>query len=239
MDVPTRPGDVLAQPTRARLFALLSEMRRPASTEQLAEALGLHANGIRVHLERLHEVGLVVREREQRARGRPRDAWAISPEAQPAGDPPTGYAELSRWLVRSLAAGSARVRAVEATGRQIGRELASADADGPAELRMHAVLVALGFQPQRVPVAGERLTYVLRNCPYREAVRERQPLVCGLHRGLTRGMLDALDPKTKLVGFVPKDPDAAGCLIELRGRMAAEAANASEASDRGSPSSDV
>src|SRR4051812_36040087 len=231
MDVPTRPGDVLAQPTRARLFALLSEMRRPGSTEQLAEALGLHPNGIRMHLERLHEVGLVVREREQRTRGRPRDAWAISPEAQPGGDPPTGYAELSRWLVRSLATGGARVRDVEATGRQIGRDLALVDAEGPTERRMHGVLVALGFQPERVPVAADRLTYVLRNCPYREAVRERSPLVCGLHRGLTRGMLDALDPKTKLGGFVPKDPDAAGCLIELRGRMAVEAAEWSEAED--------
>jgi predicted ArsR family transcriptional regulator len=208
------------------LFALLSELRRPASTEELAAALGLHVNGIRLHLERLHEVGLVLRERERQARGRPRDAWTISPEAQPGGDSPTGYAELSRWLVRSLVSGAARVRDVEATGRQIGRELAPLDADGSAEQRMHAVLVSLGFQPERAPVAGDRLTYVLRNCPYRDAVRERQPLVCGLHRGLTRGLLDALDSKTKLVGFVPNDPDTAGCLVELRGRMAAEASEA-------------
>jgi predicted ArsR family transcriptional regulator len=118
------------------------------------------------------------------------------------------------------------VRDVEATGRRIGRELAPVDSDAAAELRMHDVLVALGFQPEREPVAGDRLTYRLRNCPYREAVGERQQLVCGLHRGLTRGMLDALDPKTKLVGFVPKDPDAAGCLIELRGGMAAQAVEA-------------
>ena len=231
MDVSTRPGDVLAQPTRAKLFALLNELRRPVSTEELAGHLGLHPNGVRTHLERLHEVGLVLRERERLARGRPRDAWAISPEAQPGGDPPTGYAELSRWLVRSLVSGRTHVRDVEATGRQIGRELALAGADGSAEQRMHGVLVALGFQPQREPAAGDRLTYRLRNCPYREAVRERQPLVCGLHRGLTRGMLDVLDPKTKLVAFVPKDPDAAGCLIELRGDMAAEAAQAHEAPD--------
>jgi hypothetical protein len=57
-------------------------------------------------------------------------------------------------------------------------------------------------------------------------VRERRPLVCGLHRGLTRGLLDALDPNTKLVGFVPKDSETAGCLIELRGPMAAEAVRA-------------
>jgi predicted ArsR family transcriptional regulator len=214
---------VLAQPTRARLFALLSELRRPASTEELADRLELHPNGVRMHLERLHDVGLVLRERERRARGRPRDAWVISPEAQPGGDPPMGYAELARWLVRSLAHGGSRVRDVEAAGRRIGRELAAMDDDLAGERRMHDALVALGFQPAREPAAGDRLTYRLRNCPYREAVRERQPLVCGLHRGLTRGMLDVLDPKTKLVGFVPKDPDAAGCLIELRGPMAAQA----------------
>jgi predicted ArsR family transcriptional regulator len=226
---------VLAQPTRARLFALLNELRRPASTEELAEHLGFHPNGVRTHLERLHEAGLVSRERERLARGRPRDAWAISPQAQPGGDPPTGYAELSRWLVRSLASGGTRVRDVEAAGRQIGRELAPVDSEGAAEQRMHDVLVALGFQPEREPVAGDRLTYRLRNCPYREAVRERQQLVCGLHRGLTRGMLDALDPKTKLVGFVPQDPDAAGCLIELRGRMAAQAVDAVRAAERANP----
>jgi predicted ArsR family transcriptional regulator len=220
VDVPTRPGDVLAQPTRARLFALLSELRRPAPTEELAERLGLHPNGIRTHLERLREAGLVTRARERRARGRPRDAWVISPDAQPGGDPPTGYAELSRWLVRSLAEGSTGVGDVEAVGREIGRELAPA---GTGEPGLHAVLVSLGFQPAREPVDGDRLTYRLRNCPYREAVRERQPLVCGLHRGLTRGLLDTLGPGTALSAFVPSDPDTAGCVIELRGPMAAEA----------------
>jgi predicted ArsR family transcriptional regulator len=226
VDVPNRPGDALAQPTRARLFALLSELRRPAPTEELAERLGLHPNGVRTHLERLREVGLVSRERERLARGRPRDSWMISPHAQPGGDPPTGYAELARWLVRSLVSESARVRDVEATGRRIGREMARAETEVTGEQRMHEVLAALGFQPQREPAADDRLTYRLRNCPYREAVRERQPLVCGLHRGITRGLLDALDPKTKLVGFVPNDPDAAGCLIELRGPMAAQAVRA-------------
>jgi len=45
-------------------------------------------------------------------------------------------------------------------------------------------------------------------------------VVCGLHRGITRGLLDVIDPSTRLVGFVPKDPDVAGCLIETRGPIA-------------------
>jgi predicted transcriptional regulator len=35
---------------------------------------------VRLHLERLVEAGLVVRERERQARGRPRDTWSISPD---------------------------------------------------------------------------------------------------------------------------------------------------------------
>lgn len=225
MDVPKKAGDALTQPTRARLFELLGALRRPAHTEELAQRLGLHPNGVRTHLERLRDAGLVVRERERLVRGRPRDTWAISPDAQPGGDPPTAYADLGRWLVRAITEGKTRVRDVEATGRQIGRELAPRGSDGAAEGQMHAVLVALGFQPQRQVDSDQHLTYRLGNCPYREAVRERQQVVCGLHRGMTRGLLDVIDPKTKLAGFVPKDPYAAGCLIELRGRLAAQAAD--------------
>jgi predicted ArsR family transcriptional regulator len=224
MDVPARPGDVLAQPTRAGLFALLGELRRPASTDELAERLDLHPNGVRVHLERLVEAGLVVRQLERLARGRPRDLWSISGDAQPGGDPPTAYADLGRWLLRALVASKTRVRDVEATGRAIGRELVDGDEGGSPEERFHGALGALGFQPRRQLTAKGNLTYCLDNCPYRDAVHERQALVCGLHRGVTRGMLDELAPKTKLVAFVPKDPYVAGCLIELRGPLARDAA---------------
>src|SRR5690349_9325785 len=61
MDVPSPAQDALAQPTRARLFALLGSLHRPAPTEELAERVGLHPNGVRVHLERLAEDGLVTR----------------------------------------------------------------------------------------------------------------------------------------------------------------------------------
>jgi predicted ArsR family transcriptional regulator len=225
VDVPYAPDGALAQPTRARLFALLGELRRPAGTEELAKRLDLHPNGVRLHLERLEEEGLVLRERERLARGRPRDAWSISPDAQPGGDPPTAYADLGRWLVRAIAAGATRVRDVEATGRQIGRELAPQSGGGSPEQRIHGVLVAMGFQPRRRLDPAGTLTYCLDNCPYRTAVHERRQVVCGLHRGLTRGLLDEIDPKTKLSAFVPKDPDAAGCEITLRGPIAGEASS--------------
>lgn len=226
MDAPAVPQDELAQPTRARIFAMLSDLGRAVGTDELAEALQLHPNGVRVHLDILENGGLVVRERVRQARGRPRDEWTVSPTALPGGRSPSGYAELGRWLVRALSNAKVGVRAIEATGREIGHELApTSGGEGQSpEQRLHGALAALGFQPTRSVDAPDRMTYRLGNCPYRDAVRERQPLVCALHRGMTRGMLDELDPKTKLVGFVPKDPDEAGCLIELRGPIAKEVA---------------
>jgi len=235
MDLPTRPGGALAQPTRAKLFALLGELRRPTSTDELAERMGLHPNGVRVHLERLREAGLVARERIRRGRGRPRDMWTVASDARPGGDPPTAYADLGRWLARAIAPGKTRLRAVEATGREIGRGLAAKGGAGSPEEKMHAALVSLGFQPEREVERDGELTYRLGNCPYRDAVRENQPVVCTLHRGITRGLLDAIAPSTKLSGFVPRDPDTAGCLIELRGELAHEPQVRVATGERGSP----
>jgi predicted ArsR family transcriptional regulator len=224
MDLPNTPGDALAQQTRARLFARLVELRRSAGTDELAAELGLHPNGVRNHLERMEQAGLVLRDRERGARGRPRDRWSVNPEAQPGGEPPEGYGELVRWLVRVIAAAKVRIADVEETGRGIGRELAPAEGPGTAEERLHDTLSALGFQPQREIGDRRRLNYRLGNCPYREAVKERQAIVCALHRGITCGLLDELDPATRLTQFVPEDPDEAGCLIQVRGPMAEQAA---------------
>ena len=220
MDLPARPDDALAQPTRARLFDLLGELRRPAGTEELAQRLGLHPNGVRVHLERLLTAGLVTRERIRQTRGRPRDMWVIAPGARPGGDAPSGYALLGRWLTRVISRGRASLRAVEATGREIGRELAPPEADCSAEERLHAVLTSLGFQPRREVSGAGGLTYRLCNCPYRDAVRESPEVVCTLHRGITRGLVDVIAPSAKLSGFVPEDPYEAGCRIELQGELA-------------------
>jgi predicted ArsR family transcriptional regulator len=218
MDVPPpiSPDDVLAQPSRARLFALLSELKRPAGTVELAERLALHPNGVRVHLERMQAAGLVERARARQARGRPRDAWTIAPGARPAGQRPNAYVDLGRWLARAIPALPKRLRDVEATGREIGRELAPAQSV-PAAQTFETTLTSLGFQPKRQSGEDGTVTFCLGNCPYRDAVRENQEVVCTLHRGLTRGLLDVLEPNAKLTGFVPRDPDKAGCLIELGG----------------------
>ena len=57
--------------------------------------------------------------------------------------------------------------------------------------------------------------------PDRDSVRENQDVICTLHRGLTRRLLDQLAPTATLARLVPHDPDLAGCEIDIEGIAAA------------------
>jgi len=223
MDLPSEAGDVLAHPTRARLFALLNELRRPATTDELAGSAGQHVNGVRRQLERLRVAGLVERRQARRGRGRPRDEWFVAPGASPGGQRPRAYADLSTWLARAIPTSRARLREVERTGREIGRELAapveepSASEPESGQERFARILTALGFRPAIELEASGNVRCRLCNCPYRDSVRESPEVVCTLHRGITAGLLEELAPDARMTEFEPHDPDAAGCLVEIAG----------------------
>lgn len=208
---------MLAQPTRARLFARLAALGRPTGTDELAAKLGLHPSGVRIHLNRLRAAGLVHREREPQRVGRPRDSWSIAPDALPGSDPPEAYRLLAKWLARGIPPTRGRLRDVERTARQIGRQLGAPRAGGRAEEAMGRALTALGFAPQRDRGTPGRTVFRLGNCPYRQAVHVNQPVVCALHRGMTHGLLDAIEPRARLAEFVPHEPDQAGCLVAVDG----------------------
>ena len=151
------PGDVLAQPTRARLFAHLARLGHPAGTNELAAELGLHPSGVRVHLERLRSAGLIARERRASAARAParqlvdrarRPARRPAPRRLPAAGALAGPAAF-----RDAQDGCGRW---SAPGRELGRELPSTRGPGPPEERMGRTLTALGFAPQREPAAGTR-----------------------------------------------------------------------------------
>lgn len=216
MDLPQPGENALAQPTRARVFAFLTEKKAAASTEEVADRLGLHPNGVRRHLERLEQEGLVSRSRVRGGQGRPRDSWSVAPDARPGGEHPRAYGDLARWLVRAISTGSERTQEVEQAGREIGRELAPGEG-GDAREGLQEAFAAMGFEPvfEDRPAGG--FCCQLGNCPYRDSVHESPEVVCGLHRGITEGLLSVLDPEVELVSFEPRDPDRAGCLVEVAG----------------------
>jgi predicted ArsR family transcriptional regulator len=212
--LPLPDDDVLATPTRARLFAALAGLRRPASTAELARLIGRHPNTTRVQLQRLQAAGLIDRRKVPQTLGRPRHAWAVRPDARPGGSAPRAHADLGRWLARAMRH-QQPLDQVEAAGREIGRDLAPAGGAADGRQAMHDVLTAMGFAPRDETSEAGGWRHVLANCPYREAVAENAAVVCTLHRGITEGLLDQLDPTRRLTAFVAKDPFTAGCLIDV------------------------
>lgn len=212
---PTADADSPAQAPRARLLDLLDELGGSATSEDLAVRLSRHRSGVRVHLERLEAAGLVERRRVRQARGRPRDLWSITAGARGARRRPDASSELAGWLAAAIPARPGRLREVEAAGRRLGQRLSEGDAEVALEDRLANVFAALGFEPRSRPAGAGGVCFELGNCPYRSAVRANQPVVCTLHRGITQGLLDRLAPHAALRSFVPKDPDRAGCLIEI------------------------
>jgi predicted ArsR family transcriptional regulator len=209
-------ADPLAQPARARTFAFLSQLRRAATIEEVAADLGLHPSGVRVHLMRLEEAGLVVRRTVRGTRGRPHHEWAVAPDARPDGKAPERHAQLAAWLAGAVAAGAVTPEHLEQHGFEIGRGLAPAARRGEPAAALCDAFAAMGFQP-RADTDEEVTTFELRNCPYRDAVRTGGRHVCALHKGISRGLLQRLAPGAELSDFVAKDPDRAGCLVEVEG----------------------
>lgn len=217
MDLPDSNEEVLSQPTRARIFELLVEARGPVRTDDVARELGMHPNGVRRHLERLNEVGLIERRRQRGGRGRPGDRWVVAADASPAGKRPTAYAELAIWLAELVPNTPAAIRRAEEIGRRIGRSLAPAagPAGGSLGEAFGDTFAALGFQPQ-LEEAEEGFTCRLDNCPYAASAAVNPKAICGLHRGMTEGLLEQIDPEARLTGFLPCDPHEAGCLVTIR-----------------------
>ena len=214
MDLPGSGEDPLSQPTRARIFALLVERRSEARTEEIAERLDLHPNGVRRHLERLRRAGLVERHLGRGKRGRPSDRWSVAAGTHPGGRQPTAYADLAGWLARAIPATRGRVREIERSGHEIGLGLAPEEPGDPVEAFRQTV-AALGFGPVLEAKGDGGFACRLENCPYRDSVRQNADVVCALHRGITAGLLAELNPNARLTRFEPRDPDLAGCLIEV------------------------
>ncbi len=215
MDVPDQdPRGPLDQPTAARMFEVMNSRRRRLSTAELAELADVHPNSARLHLARLSEAGLIQRSTVAGDRGRPHYEWWISPDARIDGERPVAYRDLANWLSRSISTFGGELEDVEAAGCQIGRGLVPAGGGGEPGEVLQSALSAMGFQPSRRD-DDTRTSFRLRNCPYRDVAKANPGVVCTLHRGIARGLVGQVDPDAELTGFVVKDPERAGCLIEI------------------------
>ncbi|HEY3406861.1 MAG TPA: helix-turn-helix domain-containing protein [Propionicimonas sp.] len=178
-------------PSRAEVLAHLRTTGSPEPVSVIAAAVGLHQNTTRFHLDALFGLGLVHREAETRQRaGRPRVLYRADPA--PNQEP---YLDLAAAMVRHYAGPMEdRGNRAEAAGKAWGGELLAGQSSEPAAALPRLVdrLARMGYQPELVD--GPPPSINLKPCPYAALAGEDPDIVCRLHLGLVRGLLQEGDP---------------------------------------------
>jgi predicted ArsR family transcriptional regulator len=220
---------------RANILEVLIDQPNACSVGALSTLTHQHPNTIREHLDGLVDDRLAVRMRAP-AKGRGRPAWLYS--AAPAVDSEPGtreYAGLASALAAQIArtSGHPAADAIDA-GRMWGRDLLQhysnvvevpiPDPPKPtsaiaARRTVVDMLEELGFAPSH----DDRVSVVkLHRCPLLEAAHQHPEVVCGVHLGVVRGILEELgsDPaQTERTALQPfSEPGA--CRLELLNRPA-------------------
>jgi predicted ArsR family transcriptional regulator len=185
----------LGDNTRYAIYLELARSVTPLATADIAESLGLHANTVRPHLERMRDVGLLDVATEVRSGvGRPQHLYSLAPGAPSLGLEPPTFPLLSRMLLKLAAAAGASGDDAADVGRAQGRaDAVGHTLDASCLEALVAELDELGFDPT---VAGsddgECAVVGFARCPFRELAEEHPEVVCAIHRGLVEGFVDAV-----------------------------------------------
>jgi predicted ArsR family transcriptional regulator len=194
-------GSGLADPAasasgRLRVLDLLRTAPGALGVKDLAAQLGLHANTVRFHLNRLVTAGLVTREvEEHNGPGRPRLTFtAVAQQEMEGGQ--RSYQLLADMLAGFIADTSpdAAAQAVE-LGRTWGRYLATTPAPAKRVTEEESlrellhVLDDIGFSPLLAEDDSQQPQVLLQHCPFLEVASAHGEVVCSLHLGVMQGVL--------------------------------------------------
>ena len=197
----------LGDETRFSMYQELASSTRPLSAHELADRLGIHANTVRLHLERLREAGLVDVEAVHRGTvGRPQHVYALASGAPSLGFDPPSYTLLAGLLAALAERVGADAEEATAIGRRWGADAGRRARTRSCDKALVSELERLGFDPvaerrrrrrvDRVPAlpvprAGRGLPRARVQPAPRDLRRRRK---CR-RRGKRRGLRDVVRPR--------------------------------------------
>jgi hypothetical protein len=134
-----------------------------------------------------------------------------------AGESQDAYLSLCWLLLAVLADDHDPGEAGRMAGRLIGKAAFSNHSGAPddALVQLESFLESRGFMPKQTGSRPE-VAFELGRCPYEEAALANPRLVCGLHKALAEGMLEALGGAFEVTNLIARHPTTAGCRLELR-----------------------
>jgi predicted ArsR family transcriptional regulator len=211
---------VLGDNTRYAIYLELARAARPLVTAEIAETLGLHPNTVRPHLDRMREVGLLDVTTGTRGEvGRPQHRYSLAVDAPSFGLEPPTIGVLARMVLGMAERLQASASDAFAVGAGEGAARADAYASAPSALEaLVADLERLGFDP----VVGEAddpdgAIVAFANCPFSAYAATHPDLVCGMHRGLVSGFVDAMGD-VEVVEFCSL-VDRTPCQVQIGARI--------------------
>jgi predicted ArsR family transcriptional regulator len=183
----------LGDETRFSMYQELASSTNALTAGELAERLGLHANTVRLHLERLREAGLVDVEPVHRGTvGRPQHVYSLAPGAPGLGFDPPSYTLLAGLLATLAERVGADADDAAAAGRSWGVEVGRRTRSKSCVRALSAEMDRLGFDPAAEAGPGRTTDIAFLHCPFRELAEAYPELVCNLHRGICEGVVEAV-----------------------------------------------
>ncbi|MCM6777791.1 transcriptional regulator [Nocardia sp. CDC159] len=176
---------------RRRLLAILRGASEPLDAQELARVTGQHVTTVRFHLDVLTRESLVRQfQQPPRGRGRPRIGYTAVQRS-------VGYQDLAQVLADQLGTDPRRRSdAAISAGRAWGAKLEAVEQpitslDDAKDVTM-TMMSELGFAPERDAASetDEQVMIRLTACPLRELARTHSEVVCGVHLGLMREVID-------------------------------------------------
>jgi predicted ArsR family transcriptional regulator len=185
----------LGDNTRYAIYLEVARAESPVTTSEIADALDLHANTVRPHLERMRDAGLLVVERSGQGQvGRPHHRWSLAPDAPSLGLEPSAFRLLARLVAGVVAQAGVDEAAIAAVGRDYGSTVSASPrkATYPGCVSaVEAAMAELGFDPV-VGEDGDVTTVMFTRCPFRELAEAYPEVVCPLHRGVVEGVTETV-----------------------------------------------
>lgn len=182
----------LGDETRFSMYQELAGTTSPLTATQLADRLGLHANTVRLHLERLREAGLVDVEAVHRGTvGRPQHVYSLASGAPGLGFDPPSYTLLAGLLASLAERVGANADDAAAAGFAWGTEAGRRTRARSCVKALAGEMQRLGFDPSSEH-SGNGTDMAFLHCPFRELAEAYPELVCNLHRGICEGVVDAV-----------------------------------------------
>ena len=227
-DPPSSQAGLLASPVRREIVDRLSNLTNQQSdghpgltASALGELLNLHVTTVRFHLDQLVAAGLLdSRFVRSAGKGRPRKVYSTAAgdlhDAVDGAHQEAAFNHLAGLLTENFM--SPTRRTPEEAGRQwalshteesLAEEIDPTQATTTGQWlgkvgQMIDVLKDWGYTPEvQLDATGHSARVNLRDCPFIDLARDHTAVVCGIHRGLIKGSMEALGEPEAEVGLEP------------------------------------